>query len=51
MVSCSQTASPDECRAHVARYVANGVTTPALAIFPMGDPRGVRELLSALAPA
>jgi alkanesulfonate monooxygenase SsuD/methylene tetrahydromethanopterin reductase-like flavin-dependent oxidoreductase (luciferase family) len=26
--------SPEECREHVARYVANGVTTPALAILP-----------------
>ncbi len=26
--------SPDECREHIARYVANGVTTPALAILP-----------------
>jgi probable F420-dependent oxidoreductase len=25
--------SPEECRAHVARYVANGVTTPALLIM------------------
>jgi alkanesulfonate monooxygenase SsuD/methylene tetrahydromethanopterin reductase-like flavin-dependent oxidoreductase (luciferase family) len=31
--------SPAECRAHVQRYVDNGVTTPALAVFPMGDPR------------
>jgi probable F420-dependent oxidoreductase len=26
--------SPEECREHVQRYVANGVTTPALAILP-----------------
>ena len=31
--------SPAECRAHVQRYVDNGVTTPALAIFPLGDAR------------
>jgi probable F420-dependent oxidoreductase len=31
--------SPAECRAHVQRYVDNGVTTPALALFPMGDAR------------
>jgi probable F420-dependent oxidoreductase len=28
--------SPEQCRAHIARYVANGVTTPALAIMPFG---------------
>lgn len=28
--------SPDECREHVARYVENGVTTPALSIMPFG---------------
>ena len=39
--------SPDECRAHVARYVANGVTTPALALFGAGD---ARDALAALAP-
>ena len=26
--------TPDECRAHLARYVANGVTTPVLSILP-----------------
>ena len=26
--------SPEACREHIARYVANGVTTPALAILP-----------------
>src|SRR4029077_11542903 len=31
--------SPAECRAHLQRYVDNGVTTPALAIFPLGDAR------------
>jgi alkanesulfonate monooxygenase SsuD/methylene tetrahydromethanopterin reductase-like flavin-dependent oxidoreductase (luciferase family) len=29
--------SPGECREHVARYVANGVTTPVLALLPTGD--------------
>ena len=29
--------SPEECRAHVARYVANGVTVPVLAVLPGGD--------------
>jgi alkanesulfonate monooxygenase SsuD/methylene tetrahydromethanopterin reductase-like flavin-dependent oxidoreductase (luciferase family) len=28
--------SPDECRAHVARYVANGVTVPVLMPLPFG---------------
>ena len=38
--------SPEECREHVQRYVANGVTTPALALLPFGvDSRqSVRDL-------
>jgi probable F420-dependent oxidoreductase len=40
--------SPAECRAHVQRYVDNGVTTPALAVFPMGD---LREAVLSLAPS
>ena len=28
--------SPEECRAHIDRYIANGVTTTALAILPVG---------------
>ena len=38
--------SPDECRAHVQRYVENGVTTPVLALLPFGlDSRqAVRDL-------
>jgi probable F420-dependent oxidoreductase len=28
--------SPDECRAHIARYVENGVTTPVLCPLPLG---------------
>ena len=38
--------SPSACREHIARYVANGVTTPVLAIMPFGvDQRqAVREL-------
>jgi probable F420-dependent oxidoreductase len=32
--------SPNEVRAHVQRYIDNGVTTPALALVPVGvDPR------------
>jgi probable F420-dependent oxidoreductase len=40
--------SPDQCRAHIARYVANGVTTPALAIMPFGVDQ--RQALRDLAP-
>ncbi len=38
--------SPEECREHVARYVANGVTCPALAVLPFGlDPvQAARDL-------
>jgi len=27
---------PEQCREHIGRYVANGVTTPALALLPFG---------------
>ena len=38
--------SPEQCREHIARYQANGVTTPALALLPFGiDQRqAVRDL-------
>jgi probable F420-dependent oxidoreductase len=38
--------SPEACREHIGRYMANGVTTPALAILPFGiDPRqAIRDL-------
>jgi probable F420-dependent oxidoreductase len=38
--------TPAECRAHIQRYVDNGVTTPALAILPFGiDPvQGARDV-------
>ena len=39
--------SPDACREHVQRYVANGVTTPALALLHTSD---LRESLRQLAP-
>lgn len=41
--------TPEQCRAHVQRYVDNGVTTPALAILPIP---GVdqRQALRDLAP-
>jgi alkanesulfonate monooxygenase SsuD/methylene tetrahydromethanopterin reductase-like flavin-dependent oxidoreductase (luciferase family) len=29
--------TPQECRAHVQRYVDNGVTVPVLAVLPGGD--------------
>jgi probable F420-dependent oxidoreductase len=29
--------SPEECRDHIRRYVANGVTVPVLAVLPGGD--------------
>ncbi|MGH8981173.1 MAG: LLM class F420-dependent oxidoreductase [Acidimicrobiales bacterium] len=38
---------PDECRAHIARYVANGVTVPVLAVMAAGDV--LAEALRALA--
>lgn len=38
--------SPEECRDHIARYQANGVTTPALAILPFGldERQAIRDL-------
>ncbi len=38
--------SPEECRDHVARYVDNGVTCPALALLPFGiEPQqAIRDL-------
>ena len=39
--------TPDECRAHVQRYVDAGVTTPVLSIVPLAgvDPMAaVRDL-------
>ena len=41
--------SPSECRAHIQRYVDNGVTTPALAIMPFGIDG--RQAVRDLAPA
>ena len=40
--------SPEECREHIGRYVANGVTTPALALLPFGF--DVRQAIRDLAP-
>jgi probable F420-dependent oxidoreductase len=38
--------SPEACRAHVERYIANGVTTTALAILPFGvdNRQAIRDL-------
>ena len=40
--------TPEACREHVGRYVANGVTTTALAVLPFGIDQ--REAVRALAP-
>jgi probable F420-dependent oxidoreductase len=40
--------SPDECRDHLARYVANGVTTPVIALLPFGIDQ--RQAMRDLAP-
>ncbi|MBW3667746.1 MAG: LLM class F420-dependent oxidoreductase [Actinobacteria bacterium] len=40
--------SPEACRAHIARYVGNGVTTPVLAIMPFGVDQ--RQAIRDLAP-
>jgi probable F420-dependent oxidoreductase len=40
--------SPEACRDHVARYIANGVTTTALAILPFGIDN--RQAMRDLAP-
>src|SRR5262249_59320373 len=28
--------TPEQCREHIARYVANGVTTPVIGLLPLG---------------
>ncbi len=46
--------SPDECREHLARYAANGVTTPAPAILGLGAEHlrsAVRDLAPGASPA
>ena len=40
--------SPEACREHIGRYVEAGVTTPALAVIPVGV--ALRESIRALAP-
>jgi alkanesulfonate monooxygenase SsuD/methylene tetrahydromethanopterin reductase-like flavin-dependent oxidoreductase (luciferase family) len=39
---------PGACREHIERYVANGVTTPAIALLPFGY--DVRQAVRDLAP-
>jgi alkanesulfonate monooxygenase SsuD/methylene tetrahydromethanopterin reductase-like flavin-dependent oxidoreductase (luciferase family) len=46
--------SPSECREHLARYAANGVTTPAPAILGLGVDvlrQAVRDLAPNVSPA
>ena len=40
--------TPDQCRAHIAEYVRNGVTTPCLLVLPFG--LDLREAIRSLAP-
>ena len=40
--------SYDECRAHVGRYVANGVDIPVMAVIPLDVP--LEEAVAGLAP-
>jgi len=40
--------TPEQCRAHVGRYVDNGVTVPVLAVLPGGD--DLATAVGALAP-
>ena len=42
--------SPESCREQIARYVENGVTTPVLAVLPLGG-ADVRQSVGQLAPA
>lgn len=42
--------SPEACRAHIQRYVDNGVTTPALAVLPLAPDIDVRRAVGDLAP-
>jgi alkanesulfonate monooxygenase SsuD/methylene tetrahydromethanopterin reductase-like flavin-dependent oxidoreductase (luciferase family) len=44
--------SPEQCKAHVQRYVDNGVTTTAIALLPVPGqpPADVAEHVRALAP-
>jgi alkanesulfonate monooxygenase SsuD/methylene tetrahydromethanopterin reductase-like flavin-dependent oxidoreductase (luciferase family) len=42
--------SYDECRAHIQRYVDNGVTTLSITVMPLGGV-DVREAVRRLAPS
>jgi len=44
--------TPDEIRAHIQRYVDNGVTTPAIALLPVPgeSPADALDHVRALAP-
>jgi alkanesulfonate monooxygenase SsuD/methylene tetrahydromethanopterin reductase-like flavin-dependent oxidoreductase (luciferase family) len=41
---------PEACRERIARYVENGVHTPALALMDVGDSGDLRQTLRALSP-
>lgn len=41
--------APEACREHIGRYIANGVTTPALAVLPFGV--DMRESIRTLSPS
>jgi alkanesulfonate monooxygenase SsuD/methylene tetrahydromethanopterin reductase-like flavin-dependent oxidoreductase (luciferase family) len=41
--------TPQQCRAHLQRYVDAGVTTPVIGLLPVGA--DVRDLVPALAPS
>ncbi|QSB15432.1 LLM class F420-dependent oxidoreductase [Natronosporangium hydrolyticum] len=43
--------SPEQCRAHLRRYAAAGITTPVAALVPPRSGAPVSELVPALAPA
>ena len=47
--SCSCGASPKQCREHIQRYIDNGVTTPAPALFC--GPGQLPDVLDALKPS
>ena len=40
--------TPEQCRDHIARYQANGVTTPVIAMLPFGIDQ--RQAIRDLAP-
>jgi probable F420-dependent oxidoreductase len=40
--------TPEQCRAHIQRYVDNGVTTPVIGLLPVGG--DVRDIVHSLAP-